>query len=105
MIYIVLYEYLYESYDKLNEYQMEFITKIKYIIIHFLYECPIDPIDVSLLTDELTSLNKVIEKIDIQHSSKKLKNISELDESIGGFKISKTAKLKRNRKTHTRKRR
>ena len=105
MIYIVLYEYLYESYDKLNEYQMEFITKIKYIIIHFLYECPINPIDVSLLTDELTSLNKVIEKFDIQHSSKKLKYISELDESIGGFKINKTAKLKRNRKTHTRKRR
>ena len=105
MIYIVLYEYLYESYDKLNEYQMEFITKIKYIIIHFLYECPIEPINVSLLTDELTNLNKVIEKFDIQHSSKKLKYISEFEESVGGFKINKTAKLKRNRKTHTKKRR
>ena len=62
MVYIVLYEELYKSFDELNEYQMEFINKIKYIIIHFLYENPIDPIDISSLVNELTNLNKVIEK-------------------------------------------
>lgn len=114
MIYITLYEYLYGSFDKLNEYQMVFITKIKYIIIHFLYENPITPIDISSLVIELTSLNKIIEKFDIKQSSKKLEYFLVLEDYIGGFnktkktkktKKSKTHKIKQNKKHRTRKRR
>jgi hypothetical protein len=109
MIYIVLYEQLYESFNELNQYQMEFISKIKYIIIHFLYESPIEPIDVSSLVNELTSLNKVIEKFDDEQISKKLEYVSALEDNIGGFvknkkiKKSKTHKMKRNKKQKTRK--
>ena len=62
MIYIALYQYLYNTFDDLNQYQIEFITKIKYIIIHFLYESPLEPINVSSLVNELTKLNKIIER-------------------------------------------
>ena len=111
MIYIAMYEYLYKTFDALNEYQMEFITKIKYIIIHFLYESPITPIDGSSLVAELTSLNKVIEKFDIDHSSKKLEYFSTLEDNVGGFiknkkdKKSRTYKNTQNKKRLTRKRR
>ena len=90
---------------------MEFISKIKYIIIHFLYETPTTPIDISSLVKELTNLNKVIEMFDIEETSKKLTYFSTLEDNIGGFiktkKItkSKTSKLKRNVKHKTRKRR
>ncbi len=121
MIYISLYEYLYDSFDELNEYQMEFITKIKYIIIHFLYESPISPIDISSLVNELTSLNKVIEKFEIDHSSRKLEYVSTLEDSLreGGFlakqkreknikqstSLKKTHKIKHVKKQKTKKRR
>jgi hypothetical protein len=65
MIYISLYEYLYKSFETLSEYELKFISKIKYIIIHFLYETPTEPIDVSSLANELTSLNKYIEHFNI----------------------------------------
>jgi len=100
MIYIVFYEHLYKSFNELNQYQMEFITKIKYIIIHFLYERPIEPVNISSLVDELTSLNKVIEKFDIEHASKKLEYVSAFEDNIGGFiqnkkkQKSKTYKIK-----------
>ena len=97
MIYIAFYEYLYNTFDDLNEYQMEFITKIKYIIIHFLYENPLEPIDVSSLVNELTNLNIIIEKFNINNSSKKLEYGSTLENNIGGFikhKLSKTNKNK-----------
>ena len=72
MIYISLYEYLYNSFETLNEYQMQFIDKIKYIIIHFLYESPIEEINVSSLANELTKLNSLIENFDIDKPSKKI---------------------------------
>jgi hypothetical protein len=46
MSYIVIYEYLYEYFNKLNYYHILFINKIKYIIIHFLYETSTEPIDI-----------------------------------------------------------
>jgi len=105
MIYVVLYEVLYESFDKLNEYQMEFINKIKYIIIHFLYENPITPIDVSSLVNELTSLNKVIEKFNINEVSKKLEYVSELEDNLieGGFLAKKIKNNIKKYKTHKKK--
>ena len=98
MIYIVFYEHLYQDFNELNQYQMEFILKIKYIIIHFLYECPIKPIDVSSLVNELTSLNKVIEKFDVDHVSTKLEYTLTLKDSIGGFTKHKNKQRLRTRK-------
>lgn len=50
MVYIPLYEYMYQKNEAL-------VKQIKYIIIHFLYETPTDPINVDLLVNELTKLN------------------------------------------------
>ena len=63
MTYINLYEYVYDSSNILAEFQIKFINKIKYIIIHFLYESPIEPINLSSLIDELTKLNPILEKM------------------------------------------
>lgn len=111
MIYIVFYEHLYKQFDELNHYQMEFISKIKYIIIHFLYESPIDVIDVSSLANELKKLNTVIDKFNMNHISKKLEYVSTLEGNIGGFLQNKqkqglkTHKIKYNKKQKTKKRR
>lgn len=99
MIYISLYEHLYDSFNKLNHYQMEFITKIKYIIIHFLYENPINPIDIASLVNELTNLNKIIEKFDIKQPSKKLEYVSILKNNVDQFMQIKNLKNKSKNKT------
>ena len=92
MIYISLYEYLYDLFETLNEYQMQFIDKIKYIIIHYLYESPIEVINVSSLANELTNLNILIEKFDINHASKKLEYFTSFNNQLesGGKTIDKT---------------
>jgi len=87
MIYIVLYEYLYDSFNSLNEYQMQFIDKLKYIIVHFLYEKPIEPIDALSLANELTKLNAIINNFNINEPAKKFKYLNYLTQtntSIGG---------------------
>jgi hypothetical protein len=38
---------------------MQFINKIKYITLHFLYESPTEPINTDELINELTSLNVI----------------------------------------------
>jgi hypothetical protein len=95
MVYISLYEYLYEDYDNLNEAQMQFIVKLKYIIIHYLYESPIEPINVDSLVEELTSLNKVIEKFDTSIESKRL------DYTIKGEEGGTIKQKKKNEKRKT----
>ena len=80
---------------------MEFITKIKYIIIHFLYECPINQINISSLVDELTSLNKVIEKFEIDHSSRKLEYFSTLENNLGNGGFLAKQKREKNMKQST----
>jgi hypothetical protein len=72
MIYIAMFEHLYDNFNTLNEYQMQFILKIKYIIIHFLFESPTEPISVTELVKELTSLNNIIVKLEINHASTRL---------------------------------
>ena len=72
MTYICFYEYLYDSFDTITETQMQFMNKIKYIIIHFLYENPLEPIDISLLTLELTKLNPILEKMEEPGNNVKL---------------------------------
>jgi hypothetical protein len=74
---------------------MNFIERIKYIIIHFLYESPINPIDVSSLIDELTNLNKYIDKFDLSHSSKKIEYIFKLKDNVNRFLKNKLTKKKR----------
>ena len=71
---------------------MDFISKIKFIIIHYLFENPIKIINISSLIDELTSLNKLIENFDLEYSSKKLEYKSKLDDNIGGFIKNKNKK-------------
>jgi hypothetical protein len=105
MIYISLFEHYYSQFDELNEYQMQFINKIKYIIIHFLYDTPIQIIDVSLLVNELTNLNDIITKLDINHTSKKLEYLTSLQNENGGKIKTKSRKNnkknKKNRNTET----
>jgi serine/threonine protein kinase len=71
-IYLEFFDKIYKNFDKLNEYQMQFLEKIRYIIIHFLYENPNEPIQIDELINELTNLNAIIRNFDIQHGSKKL---------------------------------
>ena len=99
MIYVSLYEYLYSSFETLDEYQIQFIDKIKYIIIHFLYESPIQEINVSLLVNELTNLNSLINKFNINNTSTKLEYYVSLDNvnetEKGGKFLKKTKKLRK----------
>ena len=95
MIYISLYEKLYSSFETLNEYQMQFISKIKYIIIHFLYETPTEEINIPSLVDELTKLNSLIEKFDIDYTSRKLEYL-ENENSGNIIKSKQQNKTKRN---------
>jgi len=48
------------DYDELNQSQIEFIDKIKYIVMHYLFESPTEVIDVNQLVKELQSLNTII---------------------------------------------
>jgi hypothetical protein len=100
MTYIILYEYLYDSFNKLNEYQMQFIDKIKYIVIHFLYENPTELINVSSLAKELTNLNAIINNFTIDEPSKKLNYLNKINTySSSGGKKTKHYKNKTNNKT------
>jgi hypothetical protein len=105
MIYISLYEYLYNSFETLNEYQMQFIDKIKYIIIHYLYESPIEEINVSSLANELTKLNSLIENFGIDKPSKKIEYFNSFKNEVesGGKTINKTRKKLGSRKLGSRK--
>lgn len=55
MVYIPLYEYMYQKNEAL-------VKQIKYIIIHFLYETPTEPINVDLLVNELTKLDGLTQR-------------------------------------------
>jgi hypothetical protein len=56
---------------------------------------------VSSLVNELTNLNKVIEKFDLDHVSKKLEYVSSLEDNIGGFiQHKKKQKSKTHKKKH-----
>ena len=57
MIYMPIITILYENYSKLNEDEMKLFEKIKYIIIHFLFETSITPIQTNDLVNELRKLN------------------------------------------------
>ncbi len=48
------------DYDDLNQFQIEFIDKIKYIVMHYLFESPTKVVDVNMLVKELQGLNSII---------------------------------------------
>jgi hypothetical protein len=127
MIYVVFLDHLYENYDedhdnsKLNVYHMQFIDKIKYIIIHFLFENPTEVININKLAAELQSLNGLIAKFDtvgIKEENVKEENVKEekvnyllsltkiaaddIKEIGGDFKKGKTGGRTNKRRTKTR---
>jgi hypothetical protein len=102
MIYISMFEHFYENFNELNEYQMQFINKIKYIIIHILYENPNQVIDINNLVEELTNLNDIIKKLDVNHVSKKLEYLTSLQNENGG-KIKTKKQKNKNKKRKNRK--
>jgi len=75
MVYETIYERLYEKYNNLNYYEIQFINKIKYIFFHFLYESPTNEINIEELVNELTNLNVLISKFDMVVSYKRKENI------------------------------
>jgi hypothetical protein len=58
--YLPLYELLFENYDKLTETQMLIFTKLKYIILKYLYEPQIDVINLTNLENQLREINNLI---------------------------------------------
>jgi len=94
MVYISLYEEFYDNYDNLNEYQMQFMEKIKYIIIHFLYENPTTEINIQELIDELKKLNTIC--INFETDIPSLKN-TYLQDLKSKSKQNKTKKGKTNK--------
>ena len=64
-IHIALLEYLQKNVKELNYYQQQFMNKIKYIVIHFLYESSTEPINTHELINELTSLNTIIKHFNV----------------------------------------
>lgn len=76
MIYMIFLDHLYEIYNDtanenvsnvsnplgMNTYHLQFIDKIKYIIIHFLFENSTEVINISKLATELQALNSLIKK-------------------------------------------
>ena len=57
------------DYDDLNQSQIEFIDKIKYIVIHYLFESPTKVIDVNKLVKELQELNTIIMRFDLKNTN------------------------------------
>ena len=105
MVYIVLYEYLFKTFDNLNEYKIQFMNQIKYIIIYFLFENPLEPINIRSLVNELKKLNPIIEKFNIK-TMPKLKQYNALlkDKIIsGGNNKGKTSKRNKHKLNKTKK--
>jgi len=101
MIYLSMFERLYKDFNNLNEYQMQFINKIKFIIIRFLYENPIQLIPVEALVKELKDLNNIIAKFNINDVSSKLEYLKDSGELTN---TNVTTINKKNTITNTKKR-
>lgn len=64
MIYMPFISFLYDKYNTLNTYEKKLFYKLKYIIVHFLFETPCEPININELAKELKSLNKLFNESD-----------------------------------------
>jgi serine/threonine protein kinase len=64
MIYMPFISFLYDKYNDLNKYEKKLFNKLKYIIVHFLFENPCDPIDMNELSKELKTINNLFQESD-----------------------------------------
>jgi hypothetical protein len=103
-----MFERLYKDFNNLNEYKMQIINKIKYIIIHFLYDNPIQIIPIEALVKELKGLNNIIAKFNTNEVSKKLEYLKDSGDlpitQLNKKKILTDTKTKTNSKIKTKKR-
>ena len=60
MIYLPIIEKIFEKYYSITLKKTELFKSLKFIIVHFLFECPVDRIDTTSLINELTKINKYI---------------------------------------------
>jgi len=119
IIYMNFLDNLHEIYDddEIGENQLKFIERIKYIIIHFLFENPTEIIDINKLATDLQSLNEIISKFDNMNSTKKkqdtinyIRSITKVDNNdfveIGGnpSKINAKSRTNKSRTNKSRKR-
>jgi hypothetical protein len=65
IIYIAFFERIFDHNSTLNNSQIEFLNKIKYIFYHYLFDNPVERINIEELTNSLTNLNSLFEKMDI----------------------------------------
>jgi hypothetical protein len=66
MIYIAFFERIFDHNSTLNNSQLEFLNEIKYIFYHYLFDNPVERINVEELTKSLSNLNKLLEKMNIK---------------------------------------
>jgi hypothetical protein len=66
MIYIAFFERIFDHNSSLNNSQIEFLNEIKYIFYHYLFDNPVERINIEELTNSLNNLNKFLEKLDIK---------------------------------------
>ena len=69
--YLPIFEILFENYKNLNTNEKELFEKFKQIFIQYLYKPRIEPINIKELTDDLLTLNKLIQ---IGINNNRLKN-------------------------------
>jgi hypothetical protein len=108
MLYMVFLDHIQEVFknNKMNSGHDQFIQKIKYIIIHFLFETPTEVININKLAAELQTLNGLIEqfnkpnagnseKVDYFASLKKIDTTDITSIKIIGGKIYKKRTVKK----------
>jgi hypothetical protein len=69
MIYMPLISFLYDKYNNLNVNEKKLFNKLKYIIVHFLFETPCEVINITELEKELKQLNNLFQATDGLSSS------------------------------------
>jgi len=70
MVYIAIFERIYDHNPNLNNKQIDVLNQIKHIFYHYLFENTTKCINIDELTNSLTDLNSIFEKMDIIHKEK-----------------------------------
>ena len=96
MVYISIFERIYDKYPVLTPNQKAITDKLKYIIVHYLYEDPTSPIDTTGLVKELEDLNPLLNEGGITGGGSKWSSMTKKHRA----KHTKRGKhIKRGRKT------
>uniref|UniRef100_A0A6C0ITI4 Protein kinase domain-containing protein n=1 Tax=viral metagenome TaxID=1070528 RepID=A0A6C0ITI4_9ZZZZ len=64
MVYIAIFERIYDHNQNLTNSQLAFLNEIKFIFYHYLFENSTQRIDINKLTNSLNKLNVILEKMD-----------------------------------------